>query len=136
MPVLGAEVEGNVIEDAAGGGVLYVQHGGIIKSNAGRVYMSAALRNNTVQWTPAFLSRRAQKGAKDSPPGLTLGCEGSLDPGELVVDAAGNLLRAPAGTPAAVTLKIFSALYNGKKLTNQKFSLPPEDSSARVGRRN
>ena len=51
-PFLGGVIEGNVLEDAEKGGLLGVEHDGrFIKTNQGRVYMTATLNDNVVRWS-------------------------------------------------------------------------------------
>ena len=68
-PFLGAVIEDNTLEDAAGGTILGVEHSARdIKSNKGRTYMTIALNRNVVRWTEPFLQRYASSGAKALPP--------------------------------------------------------------------
>jgi hypothetical protein len=124
-PFLGGVIEGNTIEDAEQGGSLGVEHSGTVKSSRGRVYMAVSLRDNTVRWTAPFLARYRHGGPKTNPSGLTVGGIPTLDPGELVVNAAGNRLDAPAGMRPPVTLRILAATFNGRRIVNQGFALPP-----------
>jgi hypothetical protein len=89
-PVPRRRDRGNTIEDSERGGLLGVEHGKGIKTNAGRVYMSVTLRNNTVRWGEEFLARLRRGEAKGPPPGITVGYLPTLDPGELVVQEQGN----------------------------------------------
>ena len=124
-PFLGAVIEDNILEDAAGGAVLGVEHSARdVKSNKGRTYMTIALNRNVVRWTEPFLQRYASSGAKALPPGLILGHLPSHDPEEFVVQAAGNRLEAPAGLKAPESLLIHAVKYNSQKLLNRKYSLP------------
>ena len=124
-PFLGAVIEDNILEDAAGGTILGVEHSARdIKSNKGRTYMTIALNRNVVRWTEPFLQRYASSGAKALPPGLILGHLPSHDPEEFVVQAAGNRLEAPAGLKAPESLLIHAVKYNSQKLLNRKYSLP------------
>ena len=109
-PFLGATISGNVFEDNARAATLAVDHSADIKSDAGRVYFSGTLANNTVVWTQTFLAAR---GAANPPLGLTVGEAGSIDPGELVLSTAGNTATSPAGATAP-TLHILSATVDGK----------------------
>jgi hypothetical protein len=123
-PYLGGVIEGNILEDVEKGGTLVVQHDGrYVKSNQGRVYMTARLSDNVVRWSDAFLSRAAGTASKQTPPGLTLGNPPSHDPGELVVTARGNRLESPVGTEAAHPLVISAANFNGQILLDRKLSL-------------
>ena len=118
-------IEDNILEDAAGGTILGVEHSARdIKSNKGRTYMTIALNRNVVRWTEPFLQRYASSGAKALPPGLILGHLPSHDPEEFVVQAAGNRLEAPAGLKAPESLLIHAVKYNSQKLLNRKYSLP------------
>lgn len=132
-PILGMVFDGNTIEDSERGGVFGISHGGLCKSNRGRVYMTLALRGNTVTWSDGFLSRLARTGAKPSPVGITLGYVPSLDPGELVVDEKENRLVAPARASTSAVLKVNSALLDGRPTTNK--SLPMTGLRAAAPRR-
>jgi len=132
-PYLGGVVEGNTIEDSERGGQAGVVHGGISKSNKGRVYMTLTLKGNTVRWTEPFLDRTAQDRAKKLVSGLTLGFEKSLDPGELVVTESGDRLDAPARAPASTALRVNAALLNGRVVTNRSLPLPTAGASASAG---
>src|SRR5262249_43323326 len=73
-PFLGGVIEGNVIEDTEGGGVLGLEHDPrYIKSNQGRTYMSVRLSQNIVRWSGPFLKERGRAGSKEPLTGLTLG---------------------------------------------------------------
>ena len=64
-PYLGGVIEGNILEDAEQGGILGVEHDGrYIKSNQGRIYMTAKLNDNVVRWSDAFLSHHSRAGAQ------------------------------------------------------------------------
>src|SRR5205807_2765542 len=81
-PALGLQIAGNVLEDSLRGGTLNVEHGPAIKSNQGRVYLSATLADNTAVWTDAFLGQHAWSGATANPLAFTVGDPLSIDPGE------------------------------------------------------
>jgi hypothetical protein len=123
-PFFGGVIAGNTITDALGGGVLTVSHSLAIKTNKGRVYMSASLTNNTVEWTDAFLAHRTQIGATGPLWALTIGDTGSIDTGELVVQASGNRVRGPAGFAPGASLLVNSATLNGQAQLDQKLTLP------------
>lgn len=133
-PFLGGLIEGNTLEDSERGAVIGVNHGGITKSNKGRVYMTLSLRGNTVRWSEPFLSRLSQSPLKRPAAGITLGYAQSLDPGELVVDEKDNRLVAPAGTPASSALKVNAAILNGRSVTNRAFTLPSAAEPLSTGR--
>ena len=116
-PFLGGVIEGNTIEDSERGGLLGVEHGKGIKTNSGRVYMSVTLRNNTVRWSEAFLTRLRGGGAKAPPPGITIGYLPTLDPGEFLVQEEGNRVDAPpkADAGSASALRVLGAQINGKR---------------------
>lgn len=121
-PVFGLVVEGNTLEDANGGGTLSVEHGPSIKSNAGRVYLSASLNNTLVRWTGGFLAR--QPSGQGAPKGLTIGEPGALEGGELIVTARGNRAEAPSGSRRRPKVDVHSATINGRRIKRQTFSLP------------
>ncbi len=109
-PFLGALIEGNTIQDAGAGPALAVLHGDAIKSNRGRVYLSATLKDNTFRWTPAMADRLAKARGEGKPIRPTLGLPPSLDPGEMVVDESGTVVEGLAENRAFV----HAATVNGK----------------------
>jgi hypothetical protein len=130
VPFLDSVVEGNIVEDAAKGGVLGVEHDQkYIKSNRGRTYMSVRLDDNSIRWSESFLRQIERSGAKEPLAGLTLGCPGSHDPGELVVTAKGNRLESPRGHRARPALVIHAARYNGQLLQNRRLDLAADTTT-------
>lgn len=132
VPCLGTVIDRNVLEDTESGGLLGVEHNPSTKTNRGRLYMSAELRDNVVRWTPPFLSSHR---ASAMPPGLTMGFAGSLDPDEFQVTASGNRLEAPQGHHDAGGVLIHAARINGRKVVEQKLGLSATAGSSGVGRR-
>jgi hypothetical protein len=133
VPILGAVISGNTIEDTLQGGLLDVEHSGAIKSNVGRVYMSATLTNNTGVWTSAFLDQPGVAGATAQQTALTIGMATSNDPGELVVSLSDNQVEGPAQVVAGTTLETIAATVNGQVVTNQGTVLPSVSLSAPTG---
>ncbi len=123
-PFLGGVIEGNILEDCEQGGVVGVEHSSAIKTNKGRTYMSVVLRNNVVRWSAPFLATMARADAKKPLPGLTIGYQPSLDPGELIVNAEGNTLDSPPGYRDVPALVVHAANYNSQRVVNRKFRLP------------
>ncbi|MDB5350390.1 MAG: hypothetical protein JWN86_1637 [Planctomycetota bacterium] len=119
-PFLNATIDGNIIEDSPGGASLAVEHSSVIKSNAGRVYFSGSLTNNTVVWSSSFLSAR---GGATGLTGLVVGDPGSLDPGELVLTTGGNTASVPTGT-IPPPLKVLAGRIDGQVVRAQTRSLP------------
>ena len=109
-PFLGGLFEGNLLEDAPGGG-LGVEHAAMIKSNKGRVYMSLTFKGNTLRWSKA-------SGATGKPPRLEFGFPPSLDPGELVLTEEGTKLE---GAPAR-SAWVHAATVNGKVVEESPLS--------------
>jgi hypothetical protein len=134
-PVLGAVIEGNILEDCEQGGIVGVEHSPAIKTNKGRTYMSVALRQNVVRWTAPFLARMARSDAKEPLAGLTIGYRPSHDPGELVVSSESNALDAPRGYDDAPALLIHAAQYNAQRVVNRRSKLAAAGSGAQPGRR-
>ncbi len=132
-PFLGSQVEGNIVEDSERGGTLAVEHGGLIKSNKGRVYMTVTVKENVVRWSEPFLSRMAKTDAKHPKAGITLGTPGSLDPGELVVTESGNRLDSASRGSAASALQLGAAIVNGRPTMTPGLVPPPRDTSAKTG---
>jgi hypothetical protein len=130
MPVLGATISGNTIEDTLGGGVLDVDHGPNTKSNIGRVYLSALLTDNTGVWTTDFVSQSASNGQLHA---LTLGMAPSHDPGELLVAVAGNQVEGPAGVVSGATEFTAAATVGGQMVTDQGTELPTVAMAAPTG---
>ncbi len=132
VPFLGGVIEGNIIEDTEGGGVLGVDHDPkSIKSNQGRTYMTVRLTQNVVRWSRPFLDQFGRSGAREPLSGLTIGSPPSLDPGEVVVDAAGNRLEQPPGGRPALALMIHAATYNSQRLVNRRLDLSAKESGGR-----
>jgi hypothetical protein len=130
-PFLGAKIEENILEDAADGAVLGVEHAARdVKSNKGRTYMTIALNRNVMRWSERFLAKTTSAGSHTQPPGLVLGYAPSHDPAEFVVKAAGNRLEAPRGTQPSVSLLIHAAEYNSRKIVEGRFSLPASDEAS------
>lgn len=136
-PVFGLTVDGNIIEDALDGATIEVEHGPQIKTNKGRVYLSGSVTNNLVRWSDSFLARHP------APPGLTLGSQLSLDPGELVVSMGGNAIQGPSTYSQGTPLRIDAGTVNGQDLISAKYPLtswivpasppPPPPSSPPTG---
>ena len=129
-PFRGGVIEGNVLEDSEGGGVLGLEHDRrSVKSSTGRTYMAVQVRQNVVRWSEPFLRSIEGAGAREPFAGLTLGYPPPGDPGELVVAAAGNRLEAPAARRPGPSLLIHAAEYNGQRIVNRRLTMS-EDSSA------
>jgi hypothetical protein len=123
-PFLGGVIEGNIIEDTEGGGVVGLEHDPKhIKSNQGRTYMTVRLSQNVVRWTKPFLDPLGRGRTRETPPGLTLGYPPSNDPNELVVTARANQLEQPPGRPSAAALLIHAANYNSQQVVNRRLDL-------------
>jgi len=133
-PFLGGLIAGNTLEDSQKGGTIGVLHSDAAKSSRGRTYMTATVRDNTVRWTPEFLSKERWRGAKAMPPGLTIGFRPVLDPGELVVTTHNNRLDAPDVARSAVNVRVHAAILNGKRTVNQGFTLLPVTPTASAAR--
>lgn len=114
-PFLGGLIAGNTIEDASQGLTITVEHGPAIKSNRGRVYLSATVKDNRILWSDAFAAAHA---GTTPPPGITIGEAGSIDPGELALALSGNLADVPEGTPAPL-LRVNSGAINGEEQHDQ-----------------
>ncbi|WP_165068489.1 right-handed parallel beta-helix repeat-containing protein [Paludisphaera rhizosphaerae] len=128
-PAIGVLIRGNTFEDACEGLTLGVQHDPKhVKSNAGRVYMSATVEDNVVRWTDAFLRRVAADRESGKRPlvGIALGEQHSRDPSELRVQAARNTLDAPAGRKLGPSFLVRAADLNGKPARDETLSLPGE----------
>ena len=133
--VLGATISGNTIEDSVEGGILDVNHGASTKTNVGRVYFTATLTNNTAIWSAAFLAEPAQAASTAQLRAFTVGMAPSNDPGELVVNVAGNQVEGPAGVVSGATLLTVAAIVDGQSQTNQGTVLPTLSITAHDGAR-
>ncbi|MFO0909262.1 MAG: hypothetical protein U0794_13080 [Isosphaeraceae bacterium] len=133
-PYLGGRFEGNIVEDAQTGASFAVQHGGPIKSNKGRVYMTVNLKGNTVVWSDEFLKRIESNRVRNPLAGILLGSVPSLDPNELVIITVDDHLRAPVRAPRSSAMRVEAAVVNGRPFVKQNFSLPePVTASAGAG---
>ncbi len=92
--------------------------------------MAVQVRDNVIRWSDEFLRRLHATGEKKPIVGLTLGYDPAHDPGELVVAAQDNRLDAPSGTRGVTPLLVRAAEFNSHRITNRRFSLPPETSTA------
>ena len=109
-PNFGGLVRGNLVEDAAGGLCLAVEHGGPIKSSRGRIYLAAEVVGNTVRWSDRFAA--ALDAGKPRPPGIALGEPGGLGVPEILVKVSGNRSEGPGGVvPGSRSL---GATVNGR----------------------
>ena len=127
VPFLDGLIAGNTIEDSPGGGIIGVFHNEHSKFNQGRVYMTAAVKGNTIRWTRPVL-------ASGAPPrmGLRLGVAGGGDPGECVLEESDTKLDAPAGTDPMSALYVESAVVNKKPMS--KVGLPVSVSRGDLGK--
>jgi hypothetical protein len=115
-PQFGLEVASNTIIDNAQGGLIAVHHGPGMKTNRGRVYLSASILDNTFRWTE---HRPVGKG--EAPIALTIGHLPSLDPSELRVTTGRNLALDGRGEPLRDPMRILVGTVNGRAYE------PPED---------
>ncbi|MBX6314777.1 MAG: hypothetical protein IRY99_17950 [Isosphaeraceae bacterium] len=122
VPMLGAEILGNTIEDSPHGCVVAVEHGPLVKSSQGRIYLSATIKDTTIQWTEKFLAHHSRSGKP--PGGLLLGEPGGLDPGEMVLIEQGSRASVPPGAKVRPALKVHSARVNGRTVSNHTAPLP------------
>lgn len=125
-PLMGAVIEGNILEDCIRGGIVCVEHSQHIKSNKGRVYASVRLKNNTAKWSPEFAASAKTPG-REKPVGLTLGDPGSHDPGELVITEEGN----HSGSSHSIEMKVMAAKVNGVVVKDRSMPLPAARSASR-----
>ena len=102
VPFLGGLIEGNLIEDSLGASI-GVDHGPMMKTNKGRVYLSAVMKDNTFRWSSA---RRAAGKA----PKVEISTGPSLDPGEMIVTESGTVVE---GLPAR-NVWVHACTLNGK----------------------
>ncbi len=55
-PVLGVTIEYNTIENSPGGMIIKVRHGSDINATTGRLYLTATVEYNIIEWTQSWLS--------------------------------------------------------------------------------
>ncbi len=124
-PVLGAVIEGNLIEDSARWGVLGVEHSKHIKANKDRVYMTAELLDNRLRRTSQGRDRLARA---SSPERLRVGYPGGHDLGEFLLKEQGTRVEglAPESMPW-----IHAATVNGRPTREA----PLKAASESAGRR-
>ena len=129
-PLMGALIEGNVLEDSVQGAKIAVEHSPKIKTSRGRVYASVMLKKNKVRWSEPFAAKHSAKGAT-RPAAITLGDPGTFDPTELDVTEEGN--HAEGRSPIAI--KVFGARLNGKETRERVIALPASPSTTADGAR-
>lgn len=127
-PLMGATIEGNILEDAVQGARISVEHSPSIKTSRGRVYASVALRNNTVRWSEEFAAKLSTKGGK-APVAIVIGDQGSFDPAELDVSEESN--RREGRHP--ISMRVQSAKLNGKETRDRMIALPESPASTAGG---
>lgn len=129
VPYLAGRFDGNTIEDSEKGALFAVQRNVYTKSGRGRVYMTIALRGNTIRWSEAFLKRRESSKAKGPLAGFVVGVVPVLDPGELLFETVDDHLDAPARAHRGTAILVNGGQVNGRPYTKTSFSLPPPTAS-------
>jgi hypothetical protein len=108
-PVFGLTIKGNTIEEPAKGAAIAVEHGEPVKTNKGRVYMTAIVENNVIH--------TASQGTRGSgkPVAFGIGDRRGLDDGELQVSARENRreVAGASGRPADA-LQVEAGIVNGR----------------------
>lgn len=121
-PFFGGTIADNVIEDSGRGGRIGVEHDRqAMKTNRGRLYMTARVDRSVIRWSPEFVARMKHAKVRGLPTGLTIGVQPSLDPGELRVEAAGNRVEVPPGSTLEPILSVPAADFNSQRVVNGKF---------------
>jgi hypothetical protein len=123
-PYVGGIVANNIFEDSLSS-ALSVEHSEHIKTNRGRLYLTATVENNTFRYSQAFLERHDAPREEGKLVAMTLGDPGSIDPGEMAVTLKNNHVELPAGAAAGETpvLRVRSATVDGKPMTKQLLPL-------------
>jgi hypothetical protein len=119
-PALSLAIQGNTARDCGLGYRLAVDHAANIKSNAGRVYFTATLRDNKAVAT--------QPSASSDRVAVRIGDPGGLDPREMIVTEAGTQGEGQAGA-----LRVEGAVLNGRVVTGQSLRLS-DDATAGAAR--
>ncbi|QDV33600.1 hypothetical protein [Tautonia plasticadhaerens] len=108
-PQFGLEVASNSVVDTALGGLIAVHHGPGMKSNRGRVYLTASVSDNTFRWTGGD-----RPSAGEPPVAMTIGQLPSLDPGELSVTTGRNTALDGRGESLREPMRIRVGTVNGR----------------------
>lgn len=122
LPVFGLTIDGNTFVDAfAGMGVAHDRWAN--KSSAGRTYLEGSFSNNVILWAdpsrPA-VAIGAGGDASRGEPAYTRVNYPWLTPGEIVMAVRNNR----GVTPAAATIRIFTAMVNGAAADDLLLTLP------------
>lgn len=123
MPWLNGEVIGNTLVNSAQGASLATEHGPAIKSTAGRLYLSALVANNNIQWSPGFLAARAAAGLA-TPTLWTLGNPQALDPTENQITWRNNFIDVPQDTHPQFAI-VHAARVNGLNMIDTRLPFDP-----------
>ncbi|WZP00081.1 Ig-like domain-containing protein [Isosphaeraceae bacterium EP7] len=122
VPFLGASITGNTVEDSPGGIWVGVEHSAYIKSNGGRVYLTATIADNVVVWSPSFLAARLAAGGA-AIPSLRLGDVLATEPGEGLYSIFNNRLNVPPGTNPGLAFWVDSGTVNGLAYIDARLSM-------------
>lgn len=101
--VLDLEFAGNRIEGAGKGALLSVEHGTPVKTNSGRLYFTANVRDNVLAIDPSPT-------ASNQHPRIIIGDRRALDPAEMRLTTSGNQI---AGAPKAAVFQVNSGVVDG-----------------------
>lgn len=132
-PMFGGVIEGNIFEDSARGATICVIHTPMSKTSRGRVYLTAAVKDNTAVWTPAFLGRRDRSQTANGLVAFTVGDALALDPCDLVLTAQGNRVQVPEGTRPGPIARVEAAHLNGRPVVGKTLDLPSAAPAATTG---
>lgn len=134
-PAFGAVVMGNTFTDAITAITLNVRHDtSTIKTDAGRVYMTAAVVGNTIAWSPSFLAARVKAtGTSADPTAVVVGDPGALDPRELVATVDRNTLSVPSGHVPGAPMLVNDGDVNGQTIVARSLPLPTAPPAAPTG---
>lgn len=108
-PQFDLEVASNSIVDSALGGLIAVHHGPGMKSNRGRVYLTASVSGNIFRWTG-----NDRPTAGEPPVAMTIGHLPSIDAGELAVKTGRNTALDGRGEPLRTPMRILVGTVNGQ----------------------
>ncbi|CAN5912893.1 hypothetical protein BH23PLA1_BH23PLA1_23320 [soil metagenome] len=126
-PTFDMRIEGNTFQDGVKGTTIGVEHSSAIKTNKDRLYFSAALENNVIAFSPAYL---AQLDGAGHPVGLTIGHPLALDPGESRLSTAGNLVKLPEAVAPGTAIRVLGATLDGVPIVSQNLVLPVLEPAA------
>jgi hypothetical protein len=131
-PQLDVRFVGNTIEDSQGGldaGIVRYPQG---KRSQGRTYVDLQIQDNLFAWSPAFFSRFD---TTTPPTAMLLGDARSIDPIEIRMTVAGNVVKLPPSITGGAAIRADSMTLNGSAVSTRSIPLPEQPLGAPAGLR-